>query len=225
MCPTNPSTLNSFPDGEKLLMPVPAAVLAAIPAGVAGIGSLIGGASANAARRKEAKRDRAFQERMRNTAWQASVADMEAAGINPALAYAKGPAATPGGAMARQDDAISPAVSSAQHARRMQADLKLLQSQTNAAQQQALKTQSETFFQRSMNKLWGTYTGPGETGFRPGPLWKKHEAEAVSAGALSRLNLLQIPTAKNIANIAGTKPGQSLAWLRYILQSMPGIRR
>lgn len=43
---------------------------------------------------------RNFSEKMRNTQWQATIADMEAAGINPAVAYSKGANASPSGAMA-----------------------------------------------------------------------------------------------------------------------------
>lgn len=105
-------------------------------AGAAGLLSLIGGDRANREARRESARNRSFQERMRNTQWQAAVADMEAAGINPALAYSQGPNAAPGGSMAGQMDAVSPAVSSAMHMRRMSADLKLLKAQTEKAQKE-----------------------------------------------------------------------------------------
>lgn len=98
---------------------------------VAGAMTYIGGRSADKKRSEEALKNRRFQERMRNTQWQASVADMTAAGINPALAYSQGPNASPGGSMAQQQDAISPAVSSAMQMKRMTADLGQIKASTS----------------------------------------------------------------------------------------------
>jgi hypothetical protein len=113
---------------------------------VAGVGSLLGGGQAQKASRRESARNRAFQERMRNTQWQAAVEDMRAAGINPALAYSRGPNAAPGGSVAAQGDITSglgSATSNALQARMQRKQLEVLESQARQANAQAWKTREE----------------------------------------------------------------------------------
>lgn len=93
---------------------------AAVGAGISGLVGLFGSERANRQRAQQAEAQMGFQERMRNTAWQAAVEDMRAAGINPALAYQQGAAAAPGGAQAQVENSIASAMQAAQASKTLQ---------------------------------------------------------------------------------------------------------
>ncbi len=77
---------------------------AALGAGIGAAGGIAGSGLSAALSAKEAKKQRKWQEKMRSTAYQATMKDMGLAGLNPILAYSKGPTSAGTGAMARVPD-------------------------------------------------------------------------------------------------------------------------
>ena len=119
---------------------------------VLGFGSTVGAAGMNLAGVREqnranqqmAQQQMDFQERMSSTAYQRSMADMKAAGINPMLSAQLGGASTPMGASATMQNELGPAVSSAMDAQRSIAEIRNLREQNRNLKAQTSKIGADT---------------------------------------------------------------------------------
>lgn len=132
---------------------------AAIASG--GIGAL-GQSSANKANLRIAREQMAFQERMRGSAYQAAVKDLQLAGLNPALAYQQGGAATPSGASARMESAAAPlaaGVTSAGQAAMMGEQIRLQAAQADKTAAEARWVDAQSMAQVSQMRANMRLTG------------------------------------------------------------------
>jgi hypothetical protein len=124
---------------------------AVIAAGIGAVGSLIGGQQRNSAADFQARQQMAFQREMSDTAYQRTMADMKAAGLNPMLASRVGGASTPAGAMAQMSDVITPAVtagtsaySAAMGGQKIEQDIELSKDQQEQVEAGVAKIKAET---------------------------------------------------------------------------------
>lgn len=111
----------------------------------AGLGYL-GQSQTNAQNVAEAQKNRDFQASQTGTSYQRGVADMQAAGLNPMLAYSQGGASSGGGAQAQIGNAIGAGTSGALQAAQTIAGIRNTEAQT-------IKTTADTDLTRSNTDL------------------------------------------------------------------------
>lgn len=181
-------------------------------AAIGGLASIFGGISANKAQASESSLNRAWQEKMSNTAYQRSMKDMRTAGLNPILAYSQGGATSPPGNMARFENVGEKAVQSAVGA---------------ASAASAVKTERSARSKMSQEEK----TLETQQGVNKASEARIRQDQATSAMAMMKLEqetlLLnaQVPGAQAEMFIDESRYGKALRWINRATNSGWGVLR
>lgn len=172
-----------------------------ISAGISAVGGIIGGIGGSVlgslSSQKQAKDQRRFIERMRATAYQATMADMRAAGLNPILAYKTGPTPIGSAAMGMTPDfgqAIASGVTSAARAAKVGLERKQIRATTAKTKREALRTEFQARIEAEK--------------FNARAITGNILANTRETTAKAQLLEAQIPRAETIKHLDESKAGQ-----------------
>jgi hypothetical protein len=142
---------------------VPIASVAAAPftggASLAAGAAYMGAQATNKSNAQIAQKQMDFQREMSNTSYQRAVTDMQAAGLNPMLAYSQGGASTPQGAqqaptentLGQTASAALGAYRSLQEVANLEKTNQQIEAQTEATKEQTLNTSADTANKIALN--------------------------------------------------------------------------
>jgi hypothetical protein len=177
-------------------------VASILGAGIGAATSLIGGQQQNAANQATAQRQMDFQERMRSTQYQTTIADLKAAGLNPMLAYSQGGAGTPQGATAQMGNPLGEAGNSAREAAMAVAQYQNMRNQNVLIEEQAEKTNADRYL--SLDQA--AYTRANTM---------RELAQMPGYGKFGQLRDALIQQAQTSSALQASQSNQALAQTRY----------
>lgn len=204
---------------------------ALVAAGVLGGISAFGQERTNAQNAQLAREQMAFQSDMSNTSYQRAVADMQAAGLNPMLAYMQGGASTPGGQTAVMQNALGAGTTSAAqgyqtalNAALNVADIKLKAEQAGAAgsQEDLNRANMNLSLVKAANEA-SQLPGHQQFGQQVASIIKQNNAIAASNTAQAAQRTAELPESEAIGKLYSGEKGVYFKGAERVGQAAAGL--